>query len=148
MPKKGMKAKPKSFAIRGSGGESGAKIGEHFGNMLEDEYNKYKHHVGLARGGYPAAGVGQQIEDKIVNWWNNWFGSLARGGMPKKPTPAMIKKAMAQFKKDMPMPAAGVGQQIEDKIVNWWNSWINSFARGGSAMARGGMARGGMSVFH
>lgn len=146
MPKKG-KAKPKSFAIRASGGETGAKIGEHFGNMVEDEYNKYKHHVGLARGGYPAAGVGQQIEDKISNWWNSWFGSLAHGGKAKKPSPAMIKKAMAQFKKDMPMPAAGVGQQIEDKVSKWWNDWFGSLARGGSAMAHGGMARGGASVF-
>lgn len=138
MPKKQMKQyKVKARGGFSTGGETGAKIGEHFGNMLEDEYNKYKHHIGLARGGYPAAGIGQQIEDKISNWWNNWFGSLARGGMPKKPTPAMIKKAMAQFKKDMPMAAAGVGQQIEDKISNWWNSWINSFARGGTAMGRG-----------
>jgi len=148
MPKKG-KAKPKSFAIRASGGETGAKIGDYYGNMLEDQYNMYKHNVGLARGGYPAAGVGQQIEDKIVNWWNNWFGSLARGApAAQQPTSAQIKKGMAQFKKEMPMmPAAGVGQQIEDKIVNWWNNWFGSLARGGSAMARGGMARGGVSVF-
>lgn len=143
MPKKTKQFKIKARGGFSTGGETGSKIGEHFGNMLEDEYNKYKHHIGLARGGmphYPAAGVGQMVEDKIVNWWNNWFGSLARGGMPKKPTPAMIKKAMAQFKKDMPMPAAGAGQMIEDKIVNWWNSWINSFARGGPAMARGGLS--------
>jgi hypothetical protein len=146
MPKKG-KAKSKSFPIRSTGGETGAKIGDYYGNMLEDQYNMHKHNVGLARGGYPSAGIGQQIEDKISNWWNNWFGSLARGGAAKQPTPAQIKKGMALFKKEMPMPAAGVGQQIEDKISNWWNNWFGSLARGGSAMARGGMARGGVSVF-
>lgn len=145
MPKKGKRA-------MASGGETGAKIGEHFGNMLEDEYNKYKHHIGLARGGmarggYPSAGVGstvgQKIEDAIVNWWNSL--GFARGGKPQKMPPAMMKDIKAMLKsKGMGhggVPSAGVGadvgQKIEDAIVNWWNSL---------GFARGGMA-GGPSVF-
>lgn len=150
MPKKGS-AKVKSYSVRATGGETGAKIGEHFGNMLEDEYNKYKHHVGLARGGmYPAHGVGadvgQKIEDWIVNWWNSL--GLARGGKaPKKMTPAMAKKAMAAMKAQGVMPMAGVGADVGNKIEKWITDWWNSLARGGAAMARGGMARGGVSVF-
>ena len=70
----------------GSGGETGGRIGTHFGDMLErDVYDPYKSHIGLARGGtMQAAGVGQQIEDKVSKWWNDWFGSLARGGMPSR----------------------------------------------------------------
>lgn len=145
MPKKGKRA-------MASGGETGAKIGEHFGNMLEDEYNKYKHHIGLARGGMarggvPSAGVGstvgQKIEDAIVNWWNSL--GFARGGKPQKMPPAMMKDIKAMLKsKGMGhggVPSAGVGadvgQKIEDAIVNWWNSL---------GFARGGMA-GGPSVF-
>lgn len=151
MPKKGMKAKPKSFAIRATGGETGAKIGEHFGNMLEDEYNKYKHHVGLARGGmYPAHGVGADVGNKIEKWVTDWWNSLgfARGGAPKKMTPAMAKKAVAAMKAQGVMPMAGVGADVGNKIEKWITDWWNSLARGGSAMARGGMARGGVSVFH
>jgi len=145
MPKKGKRA-------MASGGETGAKIGEHFGNMLEEEYNKYKHHIGLARGGmarggYSSAGVGstvgQKIEDAIVNWWNSL--GFARGGKPQKMPPAMMKDIKAMLKsKGMGhggVPSAGVGadvgQKIEDAIVNWWNSL---------GFARGGMA-GGPSVF-
>lgn len=148
MPKKG--TKPKSFAIRATGGETGAKIGEHFGNMLEDEYNKYKHHVGLARGGmYPAHGVGADVGNKIEKWVTDWFNSIfARGGTPKKPSKAMIKKAMDAMKAQGVMPAHGVGSEIGDKLERWITDWWNSLARGGSAMARGGMARGGVSVFH
>lgn len=152
MPKKGMKAKPKSFAIRASGGETGAKVGEYFGNMLEDEYNKYKHHVGLARGGmYPAHGVGADVGNKIEKWVTDWWNSLgfARGGKaPKKMTPAMAKKAMAAMKAQGVMPMAGVGADVGNKIEKWITDWWNSLARGGSAMARGGMARGGVSVFN
>lgn len=155
MPKKATKGtKPKSFSIRArggysTGGETGAKIGEHFGNMLEDEYNKYKHHVGLARGGmYPAHGVGADIGQKIEDWISNWWNSLARGGMTKKPSPAMIKKAMAAMKAQGVMPAHGVGADVGNKIEKWITDWWNSLARGGSAMARGGMAHGSPSVFH
>ena len=86
MPKKGKRG-------MSTGGDTGAKIGEHFGNMLEEEYNKYKHHIGLARGGMarggvPSAGVGadvgQKIEDAIVNWFNSL--GLARGGMAGGPS--------------------------------------------------------------
>jgi len=154
MPKKGKRA-------MASGGETGSKIGEYYGNMLEDEYNKYKHHIGLARGGmshamarggmshggYHSAGVGstvgQKIEDAIVNWWNSL--GFARGGKPQKMPQAMMKDIKAMLKsKGMGhggVPSAGVGadvgQKIEDAIVSWWNSL---------GFARGGMA-GGPSVF-
>ena len=145
MPKKMYFAKARGGF--GSGGETGGRIGTHFGDMLErDVYDPYKGYIGLARGGmgmYPNAGVGQQIEDKVSAWWNDWFGSLASGGMPKKPTKAMISKAMVQFKKEMPIPNAGVGQQIEDKVSKWWNDWFGSLARGGMP----NRARGGASVF-
>ena len=137
MPKKGKRA-------MASGGETGAKIGEYYGNMLEDEYNKYKHHIGLARGGMarggvPSAGVGstvgQKIEDAIVNWWNSL--GFARGGKPQKMPPAMMKDIKAMLKSKGMAPSAGVGadvgQKIEDAIVNWWNSL--GFARGGMAGA-------------
>jgi hypothetical protein len=140
-----------------SGGETGAKIGEHFGNMLEEEYNKYKHNIGLARGGMshamarggmarggvPSAGVGasvgESIERAIVNWWNSL--GLARGGKPKKMPPAMMKDIKAMLKSKGIAQGAGVGasvgESIERAIVNWWNSL---------GLARGGMA-GGPSVF-
>lgn len=156
MPKKAHSKKAFPIRARGgramaTGGETGAKIGEYFGNMLEEEFNKVKGNIGLARGGmYPAAGVGSDVGQKIEDWIVNWWNSLARGGKaPPKMTPALRKKAMAAMKAQGIMPAAGVGadvgQKIEDWITNWWNSL---FARGGVAMARGGMARGGLSVFH
>ena len=141
MPKKGKRA-------MASGGETGAKIGEHFGNMLEEEYNKYKHHIGLARGGMarggvPSAGVGANVGDSIeraiVNWWNSL--GLARGGKPQKMPPAMMKDIKTMLKSKGMAQGAGVGADVGDSIeraiVNWWNSL---------GLARGGMA-GGPSVF-
>lgn len=141
MPKKGKRG-------MSTGGDTGAKIGEHFGNMLEEEYNKYKHHIGLARGGMarggvPSAGVGstvgQKIEDAIVNWWNSL--GLARGGKPQKMPPAMMKDIKTMLKSKGIAPGAGVGADVGQKIENWIVDWWNSLG-----LARGGMA-GGPSVF-
>lgn len=133
MPKKGKRA-------MSTGGETGAKIGEHFGNMLEEEYNKYKHHVGLARGGYarggyPAAGVGADVGNKIESWLTDWWNSLgfAQGGpIPAKMPPALKKKAKMLLQAHGVKPAAGVGADVGNKIEKWITDWWNSLARGGA----------------
>lgn len=122
-----------------TGGDTGARIGEHFGNMLEEEYNKYKHHVGLARGGYarggmlPAAGVGADVGNKIEGWLTDWWNSLgfARGGMAKKMPADLKKKAKMLLRAHGVKPAAGVGADVGNKIERWITDWWNSLARGG-----------------
>ena len=129
MPKKMMK-KP----ARSTGGDIGSKVGQ----RAEDELVKFYNSLGLARGGmarggYPHAGVGSDVGSKIGNaiedWATNLWHSLgfARGGMAGGMPRDVMMKTKAFLKR---LPHAGVGADMgsklgnraEEYLVNFWNS--------------------------
>jgi len=124
---------------------------------------KAKARGGMARGGVQGAGVGGDIGRWLGDWVQSWLG-FANGGdveamvadLPPAEQKQLIKEATADLKKavkagevDLPADAPMMGKSVGGDIGSWLGDWIQNwlgFARGGQAMARGGMARGN-SVF-
>ena len=141
MPKKAMKVKRMGMA---RGASTGSDVGAKVGQRAEDELVKLYNSLGLARGGmarggYPRAGVGSDVGSKIgqavEDWATNLWHSLgfARGGMAGMPPGLMAKTKM--YLKRMQGAGTGadvgakLGQRAEDELVNFWHSL--GFARGG-----------------
>jgi len=124
---------------------------------------------GMARGGIQGAGVGSTVGQWVEDWLVGWLG-LADGGevqqavadLPESEQNKLLREAKKDLIKavkagDVDLPAdapamarggiqgAGVGSTVGQWIEDWLVGWLG-FARGGQAMARGGMARG-HSVF-
>jgi len=118
---------------------------------------------GMARGGVQGAGVGGDIGRWLGDWVQSWLG-FADGGevqqavadLPESEQNKLLREAKKDLIKavkagevDLPADAPMMGKSVGGDIGNWLGDWIQNwlgFARGGVAMARGGMARG-HSVF-
>ena len=126
---------------------------------------------GMARGGVQAASVGGDIGRWLGDWFQGWLGfadggevlskseirdvvsdlSSAEQNKLIKEITGDLKEAVQAGEVKLPAgaPAKSVGGDIGAWIGDWLQSWLG-FANGGTIpnCARGGMARGGHSVFH
>jgi hypothetical protein len=121
MPKKG---KAKVMKMRGVGGDVGVDIGDKIEKEIVKLYNQTKDSLGMARGGMARGhgGIMGSGQHRMPNGQMMADGQMyARGGM------------MARGGMPMMVGKAGVGQQIEDYVSNWWNGLFK--ARGGSISA-------------